>query len=420
MNMQSSRLAWVRTMIRRAFAKASKVAFNVVYKACAQPIRRREVLFLSRQTDSPSYDFAQLAEEFERRGWKTTMHLKKVTARRIASYAIHVVKELKYLGRASIAVLDRYDPVVSLLDFECDQMPGRLSGQDDASPAPCNVEFPIKPIVFQMWHAFGAFKKFGFQSVDTPEGHSSEFTDTFNIHRNYSWVMCSGEGARKAFSEAFSRPLDRVVAFDRPEYDELAHLRRVREEAIAENKLKDPAQHKVKTILMAPTLRINKSSDHPFRDLYETRQSFEAKLDANVSWSFHPLETGLPAPGNVSEQLLGCTLVVTDYSSIVYEAYLLGIPVVFYVPDLESYRESPGLNADPLLLSPQICATTSCDLVELLRTFTADEGAYPFVALERFAGSSFIVNGNRENSSAASRIADFLIASCQPSSLNQD
>ena len=390
-------------MLRRALTGASKLAFNILYKAWRKRDRAREVVFLSRRTDSPSYDYEQLARAFSERGWRVTMHLKKVTGATMVPYAFHVLDEIKLLGRCKIAVLDRYDPVVCLLDFECEGA-GNSPEACAASGTACNLEFPSKPVILQMWHAFGAFKKFGYQSVDTPEGHSAEFTSSFRIHRNYSWVMCSGAGVRAQFAEAFSCPVERVVALDRPEYDELAALREQREAAASPE---GPF-----TVLMAPTLRINKDSQHPFKDLYRARENFEERVDAQVKWSFHPLEEGLPAPGNVSGELLSCDCVVTDYSSIVYEAYLLGVPVVFYVPDIESYRVSPGLNTDPSETSPELCARTPQELAALLQALVRDPSCYRQDALERFAGAAFDVDDDRAAGSAASRLADFLIAHC--------
>ena len=393
-------------MIRRAFTSASRVAFNGLYGLLRKNERELEAVFLSRQIDEPSYDFEQVALEFRRRGWKTTMHLKKVTPRHMLAYAVHVLKELKLLGRCKVAILDRYDPVISLLDFECDTAGGNAAV--GASQLPCNTEFPVKPIVLQLWHAFGAFKMFGFQSVDTPEGHSADFTDTFKIHRNYSWVVCSGAGARKAFAEAFSCPEERVVALDRPEYDELAKLRQERESRILEEAL-GSAKRRFR-VLMAPTLRINKESAHPFRDLYAHKDRVEAAIDADVVWSFHPLESGLPAPGNVSQQLLEADLVVTDYSSIVYEAFLLGIPTVFFVPDLESYRRSPGLNTDPGIEAPSICAYDEEELCRLVSDLARGRTAYPYDEFMDFAGPAFAIDQDRSTGTAASRLVDFLIA----------
>ena len=412
-------------MKRRVLVSTAAFAFKALYRVSNKKRRRDEAVFLSRQTNTPSYDFAQIAQEFERRGWKVHMHLKKVSNRNLPSYAFHVLKELRLLGRCRVALLDRYDPVVSLLDFECDRAPeehaANSASAGSAAPAsnaprnntassssPTNWDFPRKPVILQVWHAFGAFKKFGFQSVDTPEGHSADFTSTFNIHRNYSWVFCSGEGARPSFAEAFSYPIERVVAMDRPEYDELAAKARERAERRA---AREPGPLKV---LMAPTLRINEDSAHPFRDLYEQRASFEKAVadacGATVQWSFHPLESKLPAPGNVSDQLLACDCVVTDYSSIVYEAYLLGIPALFYVPDIQSYRVSPGLNTDPSTTCPGLCAFTQDELVASIADL-ADAAAqtYPKEELEAFAASAFDIPMER-TTSAAARIVDFAIA----------
>ena len=423
-------------MLRRIVTAGSKLAFNILYKARRKSERACEIVFLSRRTDAPSYDYEQLGLEFERRGWRVTMHLKKVTGANMISYVFHVLEEIKLLGRCKLAVIDRYDPVVSLLDFECEVASdaetaagggsaGR-GGVHHASEPACgagldgsqgsrnatmrelrNVEFPLEPVILQMWHAFGAFKKFGYQSIGTPEGHSADFTHSYSIHRNYSWVMCSGAGVREQFAEAFSCPVDRVVALDRPEYDELTAL-------AARRSAKRRAEgERPFCVLMAPTLRINDESAHPFRDLYRARETFEDRLDVQVTWSFHPLEEGMPAPGNVSDALLECDCVVTDYSSIVYEAYLLGVPVVFYVPDIDEYRLSPGLNTDPVCTSPGLCAQTPQELVEMLRALSINPEAYDSGALASFVGGAFDVDDDRSAGSAASRLADFLVASCR-------
>ena len=152
---------------------------------------------------------------------------------------------------------------------------------------------------------------------------------------------------------------------------------------VGESTDKTPAFGETFKVLMAPTLRKSTDSAHPFRDLYQNRAQFEQGLEnVSVSWAFHPLETGLPAPGNVSEKLLECDLLVTDYSSIVYEAYLLDIPTLFYIPDIEAYRLSPGLNIDPLTHVPELCALDEQNLATLIASFANAEGMYPSRAIE--------------------------------------
>ena len=432
--------------MRRILVKAAKGAFNVLYKLGRKKERVDEVAFLSRQTNAPSYDFAKLAEEFRSRGWKVHMHLTKVKGRNLVPYAFHVLKEIRLLGRCKIAIIDRYDPVICLVDFECEKVDDARSGAgkgavagSGAASRPVNLSYPTRPVVLQLWHAFGAFKKFGHQSVGTPEGHSADFTDTFDIHRNYSWVVCSGAGARTGFAEAFSCLPERVIAMDRPEYDELAERAAERAHLREKDQIERPFR-----VLIAPTLRINDESAHPVRALYEHKEAFEALLrdaggtggagEANgasssggtagadsatdaasatrkfdVCWSFHPLEAGLPAPGNVSDQLLSCDCLVTDYSSIVYEAYLLGIPTLFYIPDIASYSVSPGLNSNPAQLCPGLCAFDERKLAQLVAKIAENPKTYPQSEFESFAASAFDIDVERTGSAAA-RLVDFLIA----------
>lgn len=400
--------------MRRALVGIAKGTFNVIYRLASSKERRNEVVFLSRQADEPRYDFVQLAEAFRKRGWQTTMHLKKVRTRNLPVYAFHVLKELRLLGRCKLAVLDRYDPVVSLVDFDCE------TPVQDGPPDRPNREFPVKPVVIQLWHAYGAFKKFGYQSVDTIEGHSADFTSTFRIHRNYSWAVCSGAGARADFAEAFGCPESRVVAMDRPEYDELARQAKRRSEMQAQRTAELDEGARPYQILVAPTLRISGESSHPVRDLYANRENLQADVrrklndlgkpdvDFEIGFSFHPLEEDLPAPSNVSEQLLSCDCLVTDYSSIVYEAYLLKVPVLFYVPDLDEYRSSPGLNADPGQRCPDLCSFDASQLAAQLARLAADPGGYPDSELNAFAASAFAIDVPRIGS-AADRLADFAI-----------
>lgn len=374
--------------------------FNALYAlCCAVQKRRDEVLLLSRQFDEPSYNFKAVGDEFERRGWEVVYLTKRLSKRSVVPYCFHVLREIKHLARCRVCFLDRYDPVVGLLNFACEDV-------SYADSSALHTEFPCEPVIVQLWHAFGAFKKFGYQSLGTIEGHRPETARLFGIHRNYSWVLCTGESSRLPFAEAFSYPVERVVPLGLPEYDK---LRAIREERAAKAQGERGAACRPLKVLFAPTLRKSAESRHPFRELKQEWDALTGDLgDIEVVWSFHPLEEGAGAAIDVSSALLDCDIVVTDYSSIVYEAYALGKLFAFCVPDLEEYRKSPGLNADPAQRCPEVTFADADSLkafLERAATCLSEGDAATFkAAAGRFVGDVF----DSEVPSVAAAIADFV------------
>lgn len=368
----------VSSALKTAAVSVARAMFNGLYRLFGLFGRRDEVLFVSRKSGEPSYDYMECGKAFSAQGYEPvylSQHFKKSS---VLAYAGLVLRELYHLARCRVCVIDRYDPVISLLDFKCE--PTELR---DA----LHLEFPSEPIVIQLWHAFGAFKKFGYQALDIAEGHPSDEAALFRIHRNNSWVICSGEGARKAFAEAFACPIERVLPLGRPEYLKLCDLRGAARAAKAE---KIGVAGVRCTVLFAPTIRKYDKAVDPFADLRDTADQIFQSSKYEVVWSAHPLAAGKDAGGDVPVGLIDADIVITDYSSIVYEAYLLGKIVGFYTPDIAHYRLSPGLNADPVLLCPGITANSPRELADLLERWSTDRDAYPLDELERFIGGSFI------------------------------
>lgn len=379
--------------MKPVFALAAKCLFNILYRACCILPRKREVLFSSRQANEPGYNFLAIGNEFECRGWHVVYLTNQLSKRAAFMYAGQVILEIYHLARCRVCVLDRYDPVVGLLDFDCEPATG---ADKMATPGAAHAEFPQYPVIVQLWHAFGAFKKFGFQSLNTREGHKTRIAQSFGIHRNYTWIVCTGKQNREAFAEAFSYPLDRIVPLGLPEYDDLLKKRTL----IDKNTLKSTRPR----ILFAPTLRKSDDSPHPFRDLKQVWGDSFIGEHLDVLWSFHPLETGMGASLSVSDALLEADYVITDYSSIVYEAYVLGKRVAFYVPDIEVYRLSPGLNADPAKLAPNLTFDDSRCLLSFIEKTALDHEAYPWEEFERFVGATF----TECPPGVSKRIADFI------------
>ncbi|HEU0257407.1 MAG TPA: CDP-glycerol glycerophosphotransferase family protein [Microbacteriaceae bacterium] len=75
--------------------------------------------------------------------------------------------------------------------------------------------------------------------------------------------------------------------------------------------------------------------------------------------------TGYP---DVSELLLAADIVITDYSSIMFDATVTGKPLFFFVPDLERYRDTlRGFTFDLMEAAPGAVTTTVAELAEAVR-----------------------------------------------------
>lgn len=366
---------------------------NGIYKLLNLLPRGPYAVFLSRQASAPSYDFLAIGEALEEHGFQCIYLVKKLTVRDVVPYLFFSLRSLYWLARCQVCIVDRYNPLVSLIDFKCERYSdNRKYGQIK------HYEFPCEPVVLQVWHAFGAFKKFGYQSINTQEGHSGETAERFDIHRNYSWILCTGEAARIPYAEAFSYPVDRVVALGRPEYDRLLAVRA--QDNIRDDDCLPPRKLK---ILIAPTLRKNERSSHPLKNLYDGGALSQLAAVADISWSFHPLDSDRDAPGGVSQGLLNADCVITDYSSIVYEAWILGKKAFFYIEDIDDFVRSPGLFTNPAEICPSLVARSESELVEKVSQFISS-GQYPQIEFDRFV--SGMVDAGLAG--AADAIADFV------------
>ena len=347
-----------------------------------------------------SVDFRLLAHEVEQHpGWTVESRTHMVGEGIGGSLKLvgRMFGDVKSLARCRMCFVEGYNPAVSLLNMAC----------EPAKPAPgiVNNDFPLKPIVMQVWHAAGHFKKFGYEAVGTIEGRSDEDARIFRMHRNYSWVACSGEGARAGFADAFGCPTDRVVALGHPSFDELygspeTSLDRVRH---VYPYLVDSDKP---VVVFAPTLHRQRGNEL-FEELSRTLAAAPEADDFEFVWSFHPVTVPDSDIRVTTRDLLRCaSFVVTDYSSVVYDAAILGVPFAFYVPDIDEYRVSPGLATDPGVLAPELCFAKPDELLAFLKQIFKNghkATGYPVDKGEAFIGTTLSACGPN----SAKRIVDF-------------
>lgn len=205
--------------------------------------------------------------------------------------------------------------------------------------------------VVQVWHAEGALKRFGADAVGGLDEPERRF-----LHRNYDWVVTSGEASREAWSRAFRTPLDRVLPLGSPRTDlfhDPAAMAAVRQRVLAAY----PSLAGRRAILHAPTFRGRGRAKRPGGVLdAEKLRAALPPTDVLVLKSHPNLDRALVSTSgydvivdpafDLNDLLVAADVLVTDYSSAIFDAALLRIRLLLLVDDLEAYERDPGLSLD--------------------------------------------------------------------------
>lgn len=313
------------------------------------PLKNR-IAFLSRQSSKLSLDYKLLIKELERSITPDQIVIKvsnPETKAGLLTFAKNTITQLYYARTSRVVIIDGYIPAVSIPKKD-----PRIT-------------------VIQLWHSLGAIKKFGYQSLDTPAGRSRKDAEAAHMHENYDYVIAGGPGAVDSYSEAFNCSKEQIIPLGLPRIDYLLdpNPHSERKKKVASIKRHNGfLLNGNKNIVYAPTLRKGPGYENW---LTEALYILSGKYDKlygqiyNLIIAGHPLDLGFDKslldhypqlhfiPGTSTIDLLEIAdEVVSDYSAVIFEAGLLGKKLSYYLPDLELYSNSPGLNLDPEKITP--------------------------------------------------------------------
>ncbi|MBQ7739691.1 MAG: CDP-glycerol glycerophosphotransferase family protein [Eubacterium sp.] len=204
--------------------------------------------------------------------------------------------------------------------------------------------------IVQLWHACGAFKTFGFSRIGK-EGGPLQASKT---HRTYDGAIVSSKNIINHYAEGFGLSTENIIPSGVPRTDIIL------DKEYAENARnafyeKYPQLRDKKILLFAPTFRGNgqQTAYYPtdivdFSKLYEElggEWAFIIKLHPfcknrfKIDEKYGDYILDLSFEDELNDLLFVTDLVVTDYSSVVFEASLLSLPMLFLAYDLEEYIE---------------------------------------------------------------------------------
>lgn len=214
-----------------------------------------------------------------------------------------------------------------------------------------NLNFSKEAIITQLWHAEGAFKKFGLSAPLTDDVADRER----KCSEKLTYVICSSKNVMPVYSEAFGIDENKILPLGAPRIDLLLAERSVDDLRKAFDDAHPECKGK-RLILYAPTFRENAESDKKLLDNIDM-DKFIGELGDEYSLliKLHPqINSSKPVEGavdvtkghDIGELTLICDMLITDYSSACMDFALLSKPCIFFAFDLEEYEKERSFYFD--------------------------------------------------------------------------
>jgi CDP-ribitol ribitolphosphotransferase len=209
--------------------------------------------------------------------------------------------------------------------------------------------------VIQLWHAGAGFKSSGYSRW----GHEG-CPAPYSAHRQYNFGIAGSKNIAPFFSEVWGINDEQVLPTGMPRMDEFldeSHRKTKTEELYR----KFPMCRDKKVILFAPTYRgRNKKTAHYPYELIDFDKLYEIckNDDYVVLFKMHPwVAQAVPIPKkykdlfvdvnkypNINDLFYFTDLLITDYSSNIFEYSLMGNPMLFFAFDKIQYSFSRGFH----------------------------------------------------------------------------
>ena len=388
---QSTRPIWLYLVKRKVrknknkIAKSIRSAFfrRIVFKImCLMPLQNK-ITFATNKfgtlTDSFKYIYEQILEL--RPGYKVVGHFRR--KRKFKDY----------------------------FKFYYDFATSRYVILDDYYKPFYNFKLRKGTEVIQTWHACGAFKKFGHSAVGYAESNTKDFEN--KAHQSYTKAVVTSSEVIPFYAEAFNMPaeniyplgLARTDVFFNKEYEEYIRDRFYGTYPVLKNK---------KIITYAPTFRGGPGVRSNFKlqlDLKEMKKHLSDEYILVLK--MHPsVKKYLTIPeelkdfvldfsrNDISNVLLITDVLISDYSSIIFEFSLLEKPMIFYAYDLEKYLEDRNFYYNYNEFVPGPITKSTIEVIECIK----DE-KFDLEKVKQFRNRFF----NELDGNASKRIVERLI-----------
>ena len=336
-----------------------KYYFPKYYKQCAsgKEVKPNKVLFLEMRFTKLSNSFEVLYKKLEESGeYELVSSFVQFNFIRGKEYTEAVKKMIEELATAKYVITDEASLILSSL--------------------------PIREetVCINLWHACGAFKKWGRSTAEKKFGSTDSELDVYPNYGNLDLVTVSSPEVIWAYEEAMNLPegIVQPIGTSRTDlfYDE--EFVNSRKEKVYQFM---PEARDKKIILYAPTFR-GRVSRAKAPDMIDFERFAKELSDDYVLISkHHPFCQKLPEiPEDLSwfakdltndltieDLLCSADICISDYSSLVFEYSLFEKPMIFYAYDYDDYCDWRGFYYDYSEFTPGPIVQTEDELLAAIK-----------------------------------------------------
>ena len=274
------------------------------------------------------------------------------------------------------------------------------------------IKFSKKTKLIFTWHG-NPIKKCGFDSPTIKENRYDRKVLEI-LSKEISYILVSSEDEKRKMETMYRVPLERIIVTGYARHDFLCN-RTDEDINVFRERLGLPIEIK-NIILYGPTFREEKIAKMPFsktnmieldKFLKESNSILIFKAHPDIS-EIDPIDLdNILIPDSYldpQELLLAADVLISDYSSIIFEFLLTGNkPVISFPYDLEFYQKERGLYYDYLKFIPAPIVYNIPDLIYHLKTIKNWSPKYE----ERRRNVCKLVNTFNDGNSSK-RVAEFL------------
>ncbi len=233
----------------------------------------------------------------------------------------------------------------------------------------------------QIWHACGAFKKFGFSTALLKFGDSEKRMLKYPYYKNISYITVSSPEVVWAYEQAMnsSRFKSKVVPVGISRTDLFFEKDFINSSRERVYKAFPNARDK-KVILYAPTFRGKvRSARTGIIDIEQFYQELSdeyvliikhhpyVKDPPIVDENYKEFAADLSKICDIEDLLCVADICISDYSSLVFEYSLFERPLIFFAYDIESYNDWRGFYYDYDELTPGPVFMTDDEIIEYIK-----------------------------------------------------